>query len=85
MSNANNNVLYTGVTNDLSRRVEEHKQGMNDGFTKKYNVKKLVYAEKYDDIQTAIIREKQIKSWSRAKKNELVETVNKEWIEIAPF
>ena len=85
MINNRNNVLYTGVTNDLVRRVEEHKQGVNDGFSKRYNVKKLVYAEKYDDIQVAIAREKQIKSWSRFRKNNLVETVNKEWCEISPF
>ena len=85
MTNERNNVLYTGVTNDLVRRVEEHKQGMNEGFTKRYNVKKLVYAEKFDDVEFAIAREKQIKSWSRAKKNKLVETANKEWNEILPY
>jgi putative endonuclease len=75
----NNKVLYTGVTNNLVRRIYEHKNKLIDGFTKKYNVCKLVYFEETDDILVAIEREKKIKGWLRTKKNELVESVNPEW------
>lgn len=85
MTNKINKVVYTGVTNDLQRRVDEHKRGETEGFTKRYNVHKLVYAEKFDKIKEAIMREKQIKSWSRKRKNELIEKVNPEWSEILPF
>jgi len=78
MANAHNTVLYTGVTNDLQRRVLEHKEGKG-GFTKKYNVTKLVYVEYGDDINTAIFREKQIKAGSRQKKNVLINSMNAEW------
>jgi putative endonuclease len=71
--------LYTGVTNDLMRRVYEHKNKMVDGFTKKYNITKLVYYEETDDVQAAIAREKQIKGWLRKKKMALIESVNPEW------
>ncbi len=84
-TNKRRTVLYVGVTNDIVRRVAEHKSGTVDGFTKRYNVDTLVYAEKYESVETAIKREKQIKSWSRARKEKLVETVNKEWTEILPF
>ncbi|MBI4976121.1 MAG: GIY-YIG nuclease family protein [Spirochaetes bacterium] len=79
MTNKNNTVLYTGVTNDLVRRVYEHKEKVVDGFTKRYNVTKLVYFEPFDDIEYAIIREKQIKGGSRRKKIDLIENINKEW------
>ena len=85
MTNQTNTVVYTGVTNDLQRRVNEHKTGAVDGFTKRYNVHKLVYAEKFENINEAIYREKQIKSWSRKKKNDLIERVNPDWSEILPF
>lgn len=85
MTNSRKTVLYVGVTNDLARRIHEHKCGVLDGFTKRYNVSVLIYAEKYDEVETAIKREKQIKSWSRARKAKLIETVNKEWSEILPF
>ncbi|NLJ38264.1 MAG: GIY-YIG nuclease family protein [Candidatus Atribacteria bacterium] len=68
MSNRWNKVLYLGVTSNLIKRVWEHKNKVIDGFTKKYNLNKLVYYEIYDDIETAINREKQIKSWPRKKK-----------------
>jgi putative endonuclease len=68
LTNAYNKVLYTGVTNDLERRCYEHKQKIVKGFTQKYNVNKLVYFEKFDFIDLAISREKQIKGYSRAKK-----------------
>ena len=69
-------VIYIGVTNDLRRRLFEHKNGQIEGFTKKYHVHKLVYFEKYSNIYDAITREKQLKRWSRAKKDRLIETQN---------
>ena len=68
-----------GVTNDLKRRVYEHKHGLTEGFTRKYNVHKLVYYEISEEIESAILREKQIKGGSRQKKNELVEKFNPKW------
>ena len=79
MANENNTVLYTGVTRDVKRRVYEHKEKLVGGFTKKYNVTKLVYYEIVEDVESAILREKQIKSGSRRKKIELITGVNKEW------
>jgi len=79
MTNKNNTVLYTGVTNDLKRRVYQHKEKMVEGFTKKYNVNKLVYFESGNDIKGAILREKQIKAGSRQKKIDLINSLNKEW------
>ena len=79
MTNAHHTVLYTGVTNDLQRRVLEHKAGKGSGFTKKYNITRLVYVESGDDIHLAIAREKQIKAGSRKKKVELIESVNPGW------
>jgi len=79
LTNAHNTVLYTGVTNDLQRRVLEHKAGKSGAFTKKYNISKLVYYECGDDINTAIYREKQIKAGSRQKKIDLVNSINPEW------
>ena len=76
MTNVGNDVLYVGVTNDIVRRVYEHKNGVADGFTKKYNVNKLVYAEECGDIYAAISREKQIKGWSRKKKFDLINSIN---------
>ena len=79
MTNKNNTVLYTGVTNNLKRRVYEHKAKLVEGFTKKYNVDKLIYYEASREVESAIVREKQIKGGSRAKKICLVETINPEW------
>ena len=79
LTNKNNTVIYTGVTNDLKRRVYEHKEKMVDGFTKKYNVSKLVYFEATNDINSAIQREKQIKAGSRQKKIDLINSTNKDW------
>lgn len=79
LTNVYNKVLYTGVTNDLKRRCYEHKHKMVKGFTQKYNVNKLVYFEKFDFIDLAISREKQIKGYSRAKKIALINIFNKEW------
>ena len=82
LSNAHNTVLYTGVTNDLQRRCFEHKQKIIKGFTQKYNVDKLVYFEPFDFVEFAIAREKQIKGYSRAKKNAPINSFNKEWVEL---
>jgi putative endonuclease len=76
-------VLYTGVTNDLHRRVSEHRGHVVDGFTKRYNVTRLVYFESTTDILHAISREKQIKGWSRSKKIALVNSMNAEWKDLA--
>ena len=80
LTNKNRNVLYTGVTNDLIRRMYEHRHHLDKGsFTAKYNTTILVHYEATTDIRSAIAREKQIKSWSRAAKNALVEAENPEW------
>jgi putative endonuclease len=75
--------LYTGVTNDLIRRVYEHKNKMVECFTKKYNITRLVYFEETGDVQSAIAREKQIKGWLRAKKVALIESKNPEWKDLS--
>ena len=79
MTNKYNTVLYVGVTNDLVRRVYEHKNKLVKGFTAKYNIVKLVYYEIHEDIKEAIKREKQIKGWLRVKKEELIKTMNPSW------
>jgi len=79
LTNKRDTVIYTGVTNDLKRRVYEHKEKLAEGFTKKYHITKLVYYEVFEDVENAILREKQIKGGSRQKKIELVNSVNKEW------
>ena len=79
MTNKRNTVLYTGVTNDLRRRVYEHREKLVDGFTRKYNIIKLVYYEIFQDPENAIIREKHLKAGSRQKKIDLVNQMNKEW------
>jgi len=75
--------LYTGVTGDLVRRVYEHKNKLVDGFTKKYNITKLVYYETTTEITSAIAREKQIKGWLRKKKIALIESMNPEWKDLS--
>ena len=77
-------MLYTGVTNDLEFRVFQHKTKQTDGFTKKYNIHRLVYFEVFGDIRQAIAREKQIKGWLRAKKVALIKSVNPDWKDLAP-
>jgi len=79
MTNKNNTVLYTGVTNNLKRRVYEHKSKLVEGFTKKYNIIKLVYYEIFEDSYNAISREKQKKAGSRQKKIDLVNSINEDW------
>lgn len=76
-------VIYVGVTNNLLRRVWEHKEWVNDGFTKKYKCKKLVWFEESKSIEDAILREKQIKRWRRDKKIKLIEIMNHWWNDLA--
>ena len=79
VASARNGTLYVGVTNDLSRRADEHRQGMVEGFTKKYGVKMLVWYEVHSDIRDAIVREKRIKRWERKWKLKLIEEMNPDW------
>ncbi len=79
MTNKSNTVLYAGITNDLKRRVAEHREKLVKGFTKKYNINKLVYYEECGDAFIAIAREKQIKGGSRQKKIDLINGINKDW------
>jgi len=83
MASNSNSTIYIGVTNNLTRRVTEHKSGLIPGFSQKYKTKKLVYFEKTLNINTAISREKQLKKWNRTKKNTLIETLNPEWKDLA--
>jgi putative endonuclease len=76
--------LYIGVTNDLVRRVDEHRLELTKGFTKKYGVHKLVYFEQFDDIENAISREKRLKKWNRAWKIRLIEELNPNWDDLYP-
>jgi putative endonuclease len=75
--------LYTGVTNNLERRVFEHKNHLVEGFTKKYKITKLIYFEETNDIKVAISREKQIKGWKREKKIALIESINPDWQDLS--
>ena len=83
MTNKLDTVLYTGVTNNIFRRVKEHKEEQHDGFTKKYQLYKLVYVEIHTDIDAAIYREKQIKAGSRAKKISLIISKNPKWEDLS--
>ena len=83
LTNYSNKVLYTGVTNNLERRVYEHKNKLVKGFTEKYNVHKLVYFDSTTDVKVAIEREKQIKGCTRLKKIELIESMNPEWKDLS--
>jgi len=82
MTNKHNKVLYTGITNDLKRRVYEHKEKLVDGFTKKYNITRLVYYEVFEDPENAILREKQVKAGSRQKKIDLINSTNSKWFDL---
>jgi len=82
LTNWNSRVIYVGVTNDLERRVFEHKNKLVKGFTEKYNVNKLVYFEETGDVNAALAREKEIKKWRREKKNALVTNSNPQWTEL---
>ena len=83
MTNQHNKVLYTGMTNDLERRVYEHKNKLIKGFTSRYNIDKLVYYEICQDIENTIKREKQIKGWIKKKKETLIESANPEWRDLS--
>ena len=83
LTNTHHNVLYTGVTNDLERRCYEHKQKKIKGFTQKYNVDILIYFERFDSIDSAIVREKQIKGFSRIKKLAIINRLNEDWNELS--
>ena len=83
LSNWCDSVLYIGVTGNLPRRLYEHRNGLVDGFTKQYNVHKLVYFESTSDVYSAISREKQLKKWSRIKKNELISKMNPQWEDLS--
>ncbi|RYZ89634.1 MAG: GIY-YIG nuclease family protein [Proteobacteria bacterium] len=83
LTNKYHSVLYTGVTNDLRRRIEEHKEAKPESFTGKYKVHNLVYWERFSHVEEAIAREKQIKGGSRAKKIALIELVNPEWKDLS--
>ena len=75
--------MYIGVTSNLERRLYEHRSGLVDGFTKKYNVHKLVYYEYTNDVYSAISREKQLKKWRREKKTALIRKMNPEWADLS--
>ena len=83
MINRNRTVLYTGMTNNLVRRVSEHKRGICPGFTRRYNASLLVYFEEHDNAESAIQREKQLKSWSRARKEALIHSSNHGWQDLS--
>lgn len=85
MTNKHNTVLHIGVTNDLKKRVYEHKEKLVDGFTKKYNINKLVYYEIFDSSCSATTRQKQIKGDSRQKKVNLIRTLNPEWDDLYDY
>lgn len=82
LTNFHRTVLYIGVTNDVLRRVRQHQAKKNEGFTSEYNVDILVYYEKYQDVNNAIRREKQLKGWSRARKDALIATKNPEFMDL---
>jgi putative endonuclease len=83
LASPRNGLLYVGMTNSLPRRLEEHQNGEIEGFTKKFGIHKLVYYEVFEDVLNAISREKQLKRWTRAKKNALVEKVIPEWADLS--
>ena len=84
LASRRNGTLYVGVTNDLVRRAQEHREGLVPGFTKRYRVKLLVWMELHHDINTAILREKRIKRWHRKWKLELIEAQNPQWRDLWP-
>ena len=83
MASRRNGALYIGVSNDLWRRIEEHKEGIASKHTTKYKIDKLVYYEIYGEIDDAILREKRLKKWKRAWKVELIEKVNPDWMDLS--
>ncbi len=85
MVNRSFHAMYVGVTNDLERRVWQHREGVGSAFVKKYRIHRLVYAEEYRDVSQAIAREKQLKGWRRLRKNELVMAANPTWTDLMPY
>jgi len=83
LASKRNGTLYIGITNDLVKRIYEHKSGLIEGFTKKYSIDKLVYFESSEDVNAAILREKRIKKWKRQWKIELIEKSNPEWRDLS--
>lgn len=83
LTNKNHRVLYVGVTNDLKRRLKQHKQKSNKGFTGKYNVEKLIYFESTPYVENAIKREKQLKKWKREWKENLINEINPDWKDLS--
>ncbi len=83
LASARNGTLYIGVTSDIGRRVWEHREGLVEGFTKRYGIKTLVYYEAFEGIADAIYREKRLKKWNRAWKLELIESSNPEWNDLS--
>ena len=83
LANKRNRTLYIGITNDLVRRISEHKSGMIEGFTKKYSIDKLVYYESTTDVNEAIAREKRLKKWKRQWKIDLIENSNQDWQDLS--
>jgi putative endonuclease len=84
LASALGGTLYIGVTNNLVRRTYEHRMGLADGFTKKYGIHRLLYFEQYNDVETAIQREKRLKKWNRAWKIRLIEESNLDWVDLYP-
>ena len=84
ISNLHNTVLYIGVTSNLVQRIYQHKEKLVEGFSKQYNLSKLVYFELYDDMEMAILREKELKRWQRKWKEELIDKMNPSWKDIYP-
>lgn len=84
LTNKTNTVVYTGITNDLVRRLYEHRNGLVDGFTKKYNLYKLAYFSEFSNATDAINAEKKIKGWTRVKKENLIESMNPRWLDLDP-
>ena len=83
LTNWDDSVMYIGITSNLPKRLYEHRNGLADGFTKKYNVHKLVYYENTNDVYSAISREKQLKGWRRSKKNALITKMNPDWHDLS--
>ena len=83
LTNWNNKVLYIGITNNLQRRIYEHKHKLVEGFTSKYNLNKLIYFETFEDSLLAITREKELKKWRREKKDELIMEINPNWKDLS--
>ncbi len=83
LTNASHRSLYIGVTSDLEKRLYEHRMELVEGFTKRYHIHKLIYYETTEDVYSAIQREKQLKGWTRAKKNALIATMNPDWNDLS--